>query len=88
MKRSKLTEEEIFWALKQADMGTPVFEVSRNLAMSEAPFFKRKQSMVASALKTSAASETSKRRIRSSNRFVAHFSQYSVMIQDALSKRL
>ena len=34
MKKSKFTEEEMTWALKQADLGTPVEEVCRKLGIA------------------------------------------------------
>ena len=40
MKRSKFTEEQIAFALKQADVGTPVAEVCRKMGVSDATFYK------------------------------------------------
>jgi putative transposase len=42
MKKSKFTEEQIAWALKQADLGTPV-EVCRALGIAKATFFNWKK---------------------------------------------
>ena len=39
MKKSRLTEEQITFALRQADSGTPVAEVCRQLGVSEATFY-------------------------------------------------
>ncbi len=36
MKRSKFTEEQILFALKQADSGQPVGDVCRQMGISEA----------------------------------------------------
>jgi putative transposase len=38
MKRSKFTEEQIAYALRLADGGTPVVDVCRQLGVSEASF--------------------------------------------------
>ena len=38
MKRSKFSEEQIAYALRQAESGTPVADVSRQLGASEATF--------------------------------------------------
>jgi putative transposase len=38
MKRSKFTEEQITYALRQAESGTPVPDVCRQLGVSEATF--------------------------------------------------
>ena len=39
MKRSKFTEEQIAYALRQAESGTPVPDVCRQLGVSEATFY-------------------------------------------------
>ncbi|KVF68150.1 Hin recombinase [Burkholderia sp. FL-7-2-10-S1-D7] len=39
MKKSKLTEEQIAYALKQAELGTPVAETCRKMAISDATFY-------------------------------------------------
>ena len=39
MKRSKFSEEQIAFALRQAESGTPVADVSRQLGVSEATFY-------------------------------------------------
>lgn len=39
MKRSKFTEEQILFALKQADVGQPVGDVCRQMGVSEATFY-------------------------------------------------
>jgi putative transposase len=39
MKRSQFSEERITYALRQADSGTPVADVCRQLGVSEATFY-------------------------------------------------
>ena len=39
MKRSKFTEEQVTYALRQAESGTPVPDVCRQLGVSEATFY-------------------------------------------------
>ena len=39
MKRSKFTEEQIAYAMRQAESGTPVPDVCRQLGVSEATFY-------------------------------------------------
>ena len=39
MKKSRLTEEQIAYALRQAESGTPVADVCRQLGVSEASFY-------------------------------------------------
>ncbi len=40
MKKSRYTEEQIAFALKQAEMGTPVAEVCRKLGVAEQTFYR------------------------------------------------
>jgi putative transposase len=39
MKRSRFTEEQIAYALRQAEAGTPASDVCRQLGVSEATFY-------------------------------------------------
>jgi putative transposase len=39
MKKSRFTEEQILFALKQADAGQPVSDVCRQMGISEATFY-------------------------------------------------
>lgn len=43
MKRSKFTEQQIIFALKQADTGVAVAEVCRKMGISEATFYNWKK---------------------------------------------
>ena len=43
MKRSKFTEEQIAYALRQAESGTPVGDVCRQVGVSEATFYQWKK---------------------------------------------
>lgn len=43
MKRSKFTEQQIAYALKQAELGTPVEEVCRKMGISDATFYNWKK---------------------------------------------
>ena len=43
MKKSRFTEEQISFALKQAETGTPVAEVLRRMGISEQTFYRWKK---------------------------------------------
>src|SRR3954468_7068583 len=43
MKKSRFTEEQISFALKQAETGTPVAEVIRRMGISEQTFYRWKK---------------------------------------------
>ena len=43
MKKSRFTEEQIAFALKQAETGTPVAEMLRRMSISEQTFYRWKK---------------------------------------------
>ena len=43
MKRSRFTEQQIVFALKQQEVGTPVDEICRKMGISDATFYKWKK---------------------------------------------
>lgn len=43
MKKSKFTGEQIAFALRQSEVGTPVTEVCRKICISEATYYRWKQ---------------------------------------------
>jgi putative transposase len=43
MKKSKFTEEQILFALKQGDAGQPIAEVCRQMGISEATYYNWKK---------------------------------------------
>jgi putative transposase len=44
MKRSKFSEEQVVYALRQAEAGTPVGDLCRQLGVSDATFTRGKRS--------------------------------------------
>ena len=46
MKKSNYSEEQIAFALKQAELGTPISEVCRKLGIPEQTFYRWKASTV------------------------------------------
>lgn len=46
MKKSKFTDEQIAFALKQAEVGTPVEEVCRKMGISDATFVSARRTQV------------------------------------------
>ena len=52
MKKSKFTGEQIAFALRQAEVGTPVAEVCRKMGVSEATYYLYRRSPFASGIET------------------------------------
>jgi len=87
MKKSRYTEEQIAFALKQAELGTSVAEVCRKMGVSEATFFRWKQ-------KFSGLGPSELRRLRQLEeentelrKLVADLSLDKAMLQDVLAKK-
>ena len=88
MKKSKFTEQQIVFALKQAETGVPVAEVCRKLGISEATFYnwKRKFSGLGTAeLRRLRQLEDENARLK---QVVADLTLDKQMLQDVLKKKL
>jgi len=88
MKKSKFTEEQITWALKQGELGTPVEEVCRKLGVAKATFFNWKKKyggLSTYELRRMRDLETENQKLK---QLVADLSLDKIMLQDALSKKL
>ncbi len=88
MKKSKFTEQQIVFALKQAETGIPVVEVCRKMGISEATFFNWKR-------KFSGLGTQELRRLRQLEdenfrlkQVVADLTLDKQMLQDVLKKKL
>ena len=88
MKTSKFSEEQIAFALKQAETGTPVKEVVRKMGISEQTFYRWKQKfggMMPSDVRKLKQLEEENRQLK---KLVADLSLDKQMLQDVLSKKL
>ena len=87
MKKSKFTEAQIAFALRQAETGTRVAEVCRKMGISEATFYNWKKKyggLGVSELRRLRQLEEENRRLK---RMVADLSLDKQMLQDVLSKK-
>jgi putative transposase len=88
VKKTKFTEEQIAFALKQAETGTSVQEVTRKMGISEQTFYNWKKKyggLGPSELRKLKQLEEENRRLK---RMVADLSLDKQMLQDVLSKKL
>ena len=86
MKKSQYTEEQIAFALKQAEQGTTVAEVCRKLGVAEQTFYRWKKKydgMLPSDMKRLKQLEEENAKLK---KLVADLSLDKVMLQDVLSK--
>ncbi len=68
MRKSKFTDEQIAFALKQAELGISVAEVCRKMGISDATFYKWREKYAASARPSCADCASSRKRTASSSR--------------------
>lgn len=88
MKRSKYSEEQIAFALKQAEVCTSVEEVCRKMGISDATFYnwrKKYGGLGPSELRRLRQLEEENGKLK---RLVADLSLDKAMLQDVLSKKL
>lgn len=88
MKKSKLTGEQIAFALRQAEVGTPVAEVCRKMGISEATYYRWKQlygGLGPSELRKMRQLEEENQKLK---RLVADLSLDKAMLQEVLAKKV
>ncbi len=88
MRKSKFTEEQIAFALRQAELGTGVDEVCRKMGVSQATFFRWKQKyggLGPSELRKLRQLEEENLKLK---RLVADLSLDKAMLQEVLAKKV
>ncbi|MEY3665028.1 MAG: hypothetical protein RLZZ153_1210 [Pseudomonadota bacterium] len=88
VKKSRFTEEQIAFALKQAELGTKVDEICRKMGISDATFYKWRQKyggLGPSELRRLRQLEEENNKLK---RLVADLSLDKAMLQDVLSKNV
>jgi putative transposase len=87
MKRTRFTEEQIAFALRQGEAGTPPDDICRKLGISQATWFRWKRKYAGlgvSELRRLKQLEEENRRLK---QLVADLSLDKKMLQDVLSKK-
>jgi len=88
MKRSKFSEEQIVYAIRQAEAGTPVGDLCRQLGVSDATFYawkKKYAHLGVSELRRIRQLEEENSRLK---RLVADLSLDKHMLSEALRKKV
>lgn len=88
MRKSRYTDEQIAFALRQAETGTPVREVLRKMGISEQTFYRWKRmygGLGPSEVRRLKQLEEENRRLK---QMVADLSLDKHMLQDVLSRKL
>ena len=87
MKKSRYTEEQVAYALRQAESGTPVGDVCRQIGVSEATFYQWKKKFAhlgVSELRRLRQLEDENNRLK---RLVADLTLDKHMLSEALRKK-
>ena len=87
MKKKRYTEEQIGFALKQAEYGTPIDEVCRKLGISEQTFYrwkKKYEQMGPSEIRRLKQLEEENAKLK---KLVAELSLDKIMLQEAVAKK-
>ena len=85
MKKSRFTDEQIAFALRQAETGTPVKEVIRKMGIAEQTFYRWKKLYGGLEVRHLKQLEEENRRLK---QMVADLSLDKYMLQDVLSRKL
>jgi putative transposase len=88
MKKSRFSEQQIAFVLRQAEEGTPIAEVCRKAGISEASFYswrKKYGGLVPSEMKRLKQLEEENQRLK---KLVADLSLDKEMLQDVLRRKI
>ena len=88
MKKSKFTEEQIAFALRQVEAGTPVEQACRKLGVSEATFYRWKKQFGGMGIAECGGSKQLEEENRKLKQLVADLSLDKKMLQDVLAKKV
>ncbi len=87
MKRKRFTEEQISYALKQAESGTPVTEVCRKLGISEQTFYRWKRKFAGMGVAELRRLKQLEQENKKLKQLVADLTLDKQMLQDVLKKK-
>ena len=88
MRASRFTEEQIAFALKQAETGTPVLEVCRKMGVSEQTYYRWKKQYGGLGVQEIRRLKLLEEENRKPKQLVADLSLDKLMLQDVLAKKL
>ena len=87
MKRKRFTEEQITYALRQAESGTPVAEVCRKLGVTEQSFYRWKKKYAGVGIAELRRLKQLEKENKELKKLVADLSLDKQMLQDVLKKK-
>ena len=88
MKKSRFSEEQIAFVLRQGESGTPIVEVCRKMGISEQTFFRWKKKFAGMGVAEVRRLKQLEEENRKLKQLVADLSLDKAMLQDALRGKL
>jgi putative transposase len=88
MQKTRFTQEQIAYALRQVEAGTPVDEITRKMGVSEASFYRWKKKFAGMGVAELRRLKQLEEENRKLKRLVADLSLDKAMLQDVLSKKV
>jgi putative transposase len=88
MKKTAFTEEQIAYALRQAETGTPVADICRKLGISEQTFYRWKKKFAGMGIAELRRLKQLEEENRTLKQLVADLTLDKHMLQEAIRKKL
>jgi putative transposase len=88
MKKTAFTEEQIAYALRQAETGTPVADICRKLGVSEQTFYRWKKKFAGMGIAELRRLRQLEEENRTLKQLVADLTLDKHMLQEAIRKKL
>ena len=88
MKKSRFTEQQIAYALRQAESGVPIEEITRKIGVTQATFYRWKKKFAGMGVAELRRLKQLEEENKKLKRLVADLSLDKAMLQDVLSKKV
>ena len=88
MKKSRFTEQQIAYALRQAESGVPIEEITRKMGITQATFYRWKKKFAGMGIAELRRLKQLEDENKKLKRLVADLSLDKAMLQDVLSKKV
>ena len=88
MKKSRFTEQQIAYALRQAESGISVEEITRKMGVTQATFYRWKKKFAGMGIAELRRLKQLEEENKKLKRLVADLSLDKAMLQDVLSKKV
>ncbi len=88
MKKSRFTEQQIAYALRQAESGVSIQEITRKMGITEATFYRWKKKFAGMGIAELRRLKQLEEENKKLKRLVADLSLDKAMLQDVLSKKV